>query len=160
MESIQPDNDSPSDKDHADSVPTIHPASTSDENLPVQVGSKQNDDSPSHEVITPPVTDQSSILSDESDESIEPKSIKTESTSSDLAKEKDRNSGNLVGRSNESTSDVSGSNEVKSIDALMNEVMITYIVVWLYLLILSLCKVHIYKLISTRLDKENKKKME
>lgn len=116
MESIQPNDDLPLDKDHADSVPTIHPVS-SDENLPVQVGSKRNDDSPSHEIITPPVPDQSSILSNESDESIEP-----ESTSSDLAKEKDRNSGNLVGRSNESTANVSGSNEVKSIDALMEEI--------------------------------------
>ncbi|XP_074340149.1 phospholipase SGR2 isoform X2 [Apium graveolens] len=122
-ESIQPNDDSPSDKGYADadSVPTIHQVITSDENLPVQVGSKQNDDSPSLEVITPPLPDQSSILSDESDESVEPESNELESTSSNLAKEKDRSSENLADWLNEST-DVSGSNEVKSIDALMEEI--------------------------------------
>lgn len=109
VESIQPNDDSPSDED-ANLVPAIHPILTSDENSPVHNPASDAD-------IAPPVLDKSGILSDESDESNKPYSM-----NSDLAK--DRNSGNLVGCSNESTAEVSESSEVKSIDALMEEVMI------------------------------------
>ena len=131
VESIQPNVDSPLNEDHAYSVPAIHPVSTSNESSPVHVGSRRTDGLPSDENITPPVLDHSNLLSGESDESNKP-----ESTYSDLTKEKGRISGNLVGCSNESSAEVSESCEVKSIDALMEEVTIfTLLCDFVYLLL-------------------------
>lgn len=129
VESIEPHDDSPSNEVHANFVPAIHLVSASDENPPVHVGgSEPNDYSLSDNNITPPILDHCSILADVRDES-----NKSENRNSDLAEEKDGISENLVGCSMGNTAEVSENIEVKSIDALMKEVMIFTFYVTIYL---------------------------
>ncbi|XP_017252541.1 phospholipase SGR2 isoform X2 [Daucus carota subsp. sativus] len=119
VESIEPHDDSPSNEVHANFVPAIHLVSASDENPPVHVGgSEPNDYSLSDNNITPPILDHCSILADVRDES-----NKSENRNSDLAEEKDGISENLVGCSMGNTAEVSENIEVKSIDALMKEII-------------------------------------